>query len=71
MKRSLFAALFMVSLCAVTTGSQAAPSASTTVEPASSTAPQFGGCRWYCGSQAFLTQSACQVVCSSACDEIC
>ena len=68
MKRSLIAALFLISLGAIATGSQAA---SQTSQPPAASAPQFGGCRWYCGSKSYLTQSQCQANCSFECDQIC
>ena len=68
MKRSLMAALFLVSMSAIATGSQAA---SQTTEPPAASAPQFGSCRWYCGSKSYTTQSACQAACSFECDLIC
>jgi hypothetical protein len=33
--------------------------------------PEFGSCRWYCGSHSYTTQSQCQAHCSSSCEEIC
>jgi hypothetical protein len=33
--------------------------------------PEFGSCRWYCGSHSYTTQSQCQANCSSSCEEIC
>jgi len=68
MKRSLMAALFLISLGAIATGSQAA---SQTSRPPAPSAPQFGSCRWYCGSKSYTTQAACQAVCTSECDLIC
>ena len=68
MKRSLMAALFLVSMSAIAMGSQATSLGS---QPPAASAPQFGGCRWYCGSKSYLTQSQCQANCSFECDEIC
>lgn len=72
MKRSLFATLFLVGMCALATGSQAAsPARTTTIAPAAP-APQIGGCRWYCGSKPFLTRSACDAACTTdVCEPIC
>ena len=68
MKRSLIAALFLVSMSAIAMGSQAA---SPTRQPPAASAPQFGSCRWYCGAKSYTTQAACQAACSFECDEIC
>jgi hypothetical protein len=45
-----------------------APTAPAVCAPAD---PDFGGCRWYCGSHSYTTQSQCQAHCSSSCEEIC
>jgi hypothetical protein len=68
MKRSLMAALFLVSMSAIAMGSQATSPRS---QPPAASAPQFGGCRWYCGSKSYLTRSQCQANCSFECDQIC
>ena len=33
--------------------------------------PQWGGCRWYCGSKSYLTRAQCQANCSTTCEPIC
>lgn len=72
MKRSLMASLFLVAMCAIASGSRATPPATSSATPASATAPQFGACRWYCGSKSFTTLGACQAACSNdVCEEIC
>ena len=53
------------SLSSPTTPSLTAPDVC--VEPG----PQWGGCRWYCGSKSYQTQSQCQSNCSTACEQIC
>ena len=68
MKRSLMAAPFLVSMSAIAMSSQAA--SQPTQSPAAS-APQFGGCRWYCNSKSYLTRAECQAACSFACEQIC
>lgn len=68
MKRSLLAALFLISLGAIATGSQAA---SQTSQPPAASAPQFGACRWYCNSTSYQTRAACQAACSFECEQIC
>lgn len=65
MMKSLFAMLFLCTLTIATAATRPAP---VSAAPA---APQFGSCRWYCGSTSFLTQSACQQACPIECDEIC
>jgi hypothetical protein len=71
MKRSLFASLFLVAMCAIASGSHATPAAAP-ASPAGVTAPKFGACRWYCNSgRSFTTLKACQAVCGAECEEIC
>ena len=68
MKRSLIATLFLVVMIAAASGSRAAP-------PAARSAPQFGGCRWFCDTtnSSFTTLSACGAACGgpSHCEEVC
>ena len=45
-----------------------APDAPAVCAPAD---PEFGGCRWYCGSKSYTTQSQCQANCRTTCEEIC
>jgi len=59
-------------------GSGAAPSVAAPTTP-SLTAPdvceqpepQWGACRWYCGSKSYQTRSQCQSNCSTECEQIC
>jgi len=51
------------------TPSMAAPTTPATCQ--SPAPPAWGGCRWYCGSKSYLTQSQCQANCSSQCEQIC
>lgn len=54
----------------------AAPTAPSLTEPISPEVcapadPEFGGCRWYCGSKSYLTRSQCQANCATQCEDIC
>jgi hypothetical protein len=63
----LIATLFLVSMVTMASGSRAAP-------PAAPSAPQFGGCRWFCDTtgKAFTTARACATACAPAsCEEVC
>lgn len=33
--------------------------------------PEFGGCRWYCGSHSYTTRTQCQANCATQCEDIC
>jgi len=70
MKRSLFASLFLVAMCAIASGSHT--TRSVTATGAGVTAPQFGACRWFCDSPtAFKTEAACEATCSHECEAVC
>jgi len=68
MKKFMFAMLSLVCLFAISTGAEARQPA-----PAVPSAPQIGGCRWFCDGnpKAFIKQADCQAVCSTACEQIC
>jgi hypothetical protein len=57
--------------------SSAAPAAPSLTEPitpdvcAPPADPEFGGCRWYCGSKSYTTRSQCQANCATTCEDIC
>jgi hypothetical protein len=56
--------------------SAAAPAAPSLTEPITPDVcapadPEFGGCRWYCGSRSYTTQSQCQANCAFQCEDIC
>ena len=64
MKKLIIAPLMLAALFAVVGGARQ-PAA------AAPTAPEFGACRWYCGSASFVKRTDCQAVCSEACEQIC
>jgi hypothetical protein len=66
MKKLMFATLSLVCMFAMSGGQT--PTAS-----AAPTAPEIGACRWFCDNDptAHRTASACNAVCSSACEVIC
>lgn len=67
MKKIMFAGLSLVCMFAIASGGET-PAAS-----AAPSAPEIGGCRWFCGNNpvGFKTQAACQASCSSFCDAVC
>ncbi|HMG22401.1 MAG TPA: hypothetical protein VK607_13810 [Kofleriaceae bacterium] len=66
--KSMFAMLFLGALAIASAGRSTAVSAA----PAPTVAPQFGDCRWYCGSKSFTTRAACQAACTNDfCEQIC
>ena len=61
-----------------TAPSAAAPTAPSLSEPTAPDVcappvadPEFGGCRWYCGSKSYTTRSQCQANCATECEDIC
>ena len=56
------------SAAAPPTPSLTAPTGPDTIVPSD---PEWGGCRWYCGSKSYLTQAQCQANCAFACEVIC
>ena len=69
MKKFILALLALVCLFLASTATRGstAVAAPSTDEP-----PQFGACRWYCGSKSFQTKSACQAACTTDfCEQIC
>ena len=67
MKKLMLATASLVCMFAIASGGQT-PSAS-----AAPSAPEIGGCRWFCDNSptAFRTSAACEAACSSACEVIC
>jgi hypothetical protein len=67
MKKIMFAGLSLVCMFAISSGGQT-PAAS-----AAPSAPEIGGCRWFCGNNpvGFRTAAACQASCSSVCEAVC
>ena len=67
MKTIMFAGLSLVCMFAISSGGQ------TPTAAAAPSAPEIGGCRWFCDGNptAFRTAAACQSACSSACEAIC
>lgn len=74
MKKFMLATAALVGLFLVSTGTLGTPAA-TAARPAASAArpaPQFGSCRWYCGSRSFTTRATCQAACpTDFCEQIC
>lgn len=83
MSRKMFAVLPLLCVLMIAMGgsvsvpSAASPATPTLTEPitpdvcAPPAEPEFGGCRWYCGSKSYLTRSQCQANCSTQCEDIC
>ena len=62
--------LALLALVCLFLASTSAPSAS--AAPSTDDVPQFGACRWYCGSKSFTTKAACTAVCTNDfCEQIC
>jgi hypothetical protein len=51
-----------------TTPSVTVPAAPASFMPAE---PEWGGCRWYCGSKSYATAAQCAANCSFTCEPIC
>jgi hypothetical protein len=68
MKKLMFSMLSLACMLAISSGGQT-PSASA----APPSAPEIGGCRWFCGNSPtpFRTAAACDAACSSDCEVIC
>ena len=72
MKKSLFASLFLVGMCAIASGSHATRATAATSATPAQAAPQFGACHWVCdGPTAFKTATACQASCAHECEVLC
>lgn len=56
-----------------TPATSTAPSLTAPTAPAMSCPndPDWGGCRWYCGSKSYATAAQCAANCSFACEPIC
>ena len=53
-------------------GSRTLPPAASPAKPSvTSPQPEFGSCRWYCGSRSYTSASQCAAQCQTECDEIC
>jgi len=66
----LFFVLMVVTATSPVTLPVPAPTSPATCEsPAPD--PEWGGCRWYCGSKSYATRAQCQAQCSSQCEDIC
>jgi hypothetical protein len=67
MKKLIIAPLLLAALFAISSGTRVTPAA------AAPTAPEIGGCRWFCDGNptAFKTRNDCQAVCSGFCEAIC
>lgn len=82
MPKKLIAVLPLLSLLMFAMGgsptapSATAPAAPMLTEPigpdvCAPAEPEFGGCRWYCGSKSYTTRSQCQANCAFQCEDIC
>ena len=82
MPKKLLAVLPLLSLLmfamggSPTTPAASAPAAPSLTEPIAPdlytpAEPEFGGCRWYCGSRSYTTRSQCQANCTTTCEDIC
>jgi hypothetical protein len=70
--KAIFAAMSLVCALTFALGDSGTPvSAAPLSAAAAPTPPQFGACRWYCGSRSFTTAAACAASCSFECDQIC
>ena len=56
------------SAAAPTTPSLTAPTGPDTIAPSD---PEWGSCRWYCGSKSYSTRAECQAKCAFQCEDIC
>ena len=72
----LFVLMFAMGGSAMAPNAAATTTTPTLFEPAAPDVcapaePEFGGCRWYCGSKSYLTRSQCQANCATQCEDIC
>jgi hypothetical protein len=56
------------SAAAPPTPSLTAPAGADTIAPSD---PEWGSCRWYCGSKSYATRAECQSKCAFPCEDIC
>ena len=68
MKKLFLAPFALAALFALSGATRTTPAAS-----AETIAPDFGGCRYFCGSKPniFTTRISCERVCTQGCEEVC
>jgi len=74
-KRMLAVLPLLCVLALAMAGSGSAPSAAAPTAPAMSEPPvpdpEWGACRWYCGSKSYATAAQCDANCAFECEDIC